>query len=78
MTGSEYDKWLKESKLFVSRPIFKFFLGDWGFYILTAYKKLFFPKLYFMKTKYFIEMGFSFAGFLFEIQNNKIEKIQKS
>jgi len=78
MTDSEYNKWLKESKIFVSRPLLKFFLGSWGFYIINSYRKLFFPKFFFMKTKYFIELGFSFAGFLFEIQNNKIEKIQKS
>lgn len=77
MTESEYDKWLDKSNIYVSKPLFKILFKDWGFYILPSYNYYLFPKFFYMKTKYFIEMGFSFAGFHFEIQNNKIEKIQK-
>lgn len=75
MTDSEYTDWLNKNNIFVSYPKYKFLIGRVGFYILPSYKFSYFPKFYFMKTKYFIEMGFSFAGYIFEIQHNKIEKI---
>jgi len=69
---------MNDPKVFVSRPLKSFLIGNWGFFILNSHNYNFFPKFYFMKTKYFIEMGFSFAGYIFEIQNNKIETLQKS
>lgn len=69
--------YMSEPSVFVSRPLKKFFIGNWGFFILNSYYYNFFPKFYYMKNKYFTELGFSFAGYMFEIQNNKIEKIQK-
>jgi len=75
----EPEPWyMSDPKVYVSRPLKSFFIGDWGFYILKHYKYRFFPKFYFFKNKYFIEIGVSLAGFLFEIQNNKIEKVSKS
>lgn len=73
---AESEPWyMNDPKVFVSRPLAKFFIKDWGFYILPSYYYRLFPKFYFMKTKYFIELGFSFAGYMFEIQKNKIEKV---
>jgi len=68
--------YMRDNKVFVSYPKYKFFVNDWGFYILPSYYYRLFPKFYYMKTKYFIELGFSFAGYNFEIQNNKIEKVK--
>jgi len=70
--------YMRDSKVFVSYPKYKFIVNDWGFYILPSYYYRLFPKFYYMKTKYFIELGFSFAGYNFEIQNNKIEKVKQN
>jgi len=76
---TELEPWyMNDPKVFVSYPKWKLLIGNWGLFILPSYNYNFFPKFYFMKTKYFIEIGFSFAGYLFEIQNIKIEKLQKS
>jgi len=78
-TSIDSEPWyMNDPKVYVSRPLKSFFVGDLGFYILNSYNYYFFPKFYFMKTKYFIELGFFFAGYMFEIQHNKIEKISKS
>lgn len=78
-TSTDSEPWyMNDPKVYCSRPLKKFFVGNWGFYILNSYNFNFFPKFYFMKTKYFIELGFTFAGYMFEIQYNKIEKISKN
>jgi len=73
---TESEPWyINDPKVYCSRPLVKLLIGNWGFFILPNISYRFFPKFYFMKTKYFIELGFMFAGYMFEIQNNKIEKI---
>lgn len=70
--------YMNDPNVFVSYPKWKLLVDDWGFYILPALRYRLFPKFYFLKNKYFIEGGMDFAGYLFEIQYNKIEKISKS
>ena len=71
MTPEEYDKWLDENNIFVSRPLFSWHFENWGFYILPAYHYYFFPRFYWMKRDSFIEFGVNFAGYHFEVQNNR-------
>jgi len=78
MTDSEFTNWLNKNNMFVSYPKWKFLFKGWGLYILPAFNYRLFPKFYFFKNKYFIEGGIDFAGYLFEIQRNKNEKVSKS
>lgn len=64
-------------RVFVSQPHYKIVFEDGlGFYILNSYKYCWFPKFYAVFKKNFWELGFYFAGWIFEIQWNKAFSIK--
>lgn len=71
MTPKEFDKWLDENNIFVSRPLFSWHFENWGFYILPAYNYFLFPRFSWAKHNAFIEVGICFAGYHFELRNNR-------
>jgi len=72
MTDKEFDKWLDDSNVFVSKPKFKLLVDNWGFYILPSPNYFLFPRFFYLKSKYAVEFGVTFAGFIFEVQNNRL------
>ena len=67
MTSEEYEKWAKDNNIFVSKVIKRLFFGKFGgIYILNAYKFNWLPKFYGMRSKYCLEFGFSWLGYIFE------------
>jgi len=72
MNNHEWDKWLDENNIFVSKPRLKiYFKNGLGFYILNSHSYYLFPKFYGRISKTFWEIGFNFAGYIFEIMWNK-------
>jgi len=64
-------------RVFVSQPHYKIVFEDGlGFYILNSYKFNFYPKFYGMFKEEFWELGFNFAGWIFEIQWNRAFKVK--
>jgi len=62
-------------RVFVSQPHYKIVFEDGlGLYILNSYKFSYFPKFYGTFKKDFWEVGFYFAGWIFEIMWNKAFK----
>ena len=63
-------------RVFVSQPYYKIVFEDGlGFYILNSYKFFYFPKFYGTFKKDYWELGFYFAGWIFEIMWNKSFKV---
>jgi len=72
MNNFEWDKWLDESNIYVCKPKAKiYFKNGVGLYIMNASRYYLFPKFYGTFHKTFWEVGFNFAGFIFEIMWNK-------
>ena len=72
MTSEQYEKWAKDNNIFISKVIKKLTFSNFtGIYILNSYKFNWFPKFFGMKSKYNIECGFNWLGFIFEYQYNR-------
>lgn len=72
MTSEQYEKWANENNIFISKVIKRLFLGKLGgVYILNAYKFNWLPKFYGMRSKYCLEFGFNWLGYIFEYQYNR-------
>lgn len=71
MTSKEYEKWIEENNLFISKVHYCIKFKDFGLYILNAYKFNLFPKFFGMKNKYYIECGINWLGCLLEFQWSK-------
>jgi hypothetical protein len=63
-----YGQWPRDLKVFICRPYFKVvFNNGLGFYILNALKFNVLPEFYATFGKYFVELGFRFLGWTFEV-----------
>lgn len=71
MTSKEYEKWIKENNLFISKVHYRIKFKDFGLYILNSYKFNWFPKFFGMKNKYYIECGVNWLGWILEFQWSK-------
>jgi len=71
MTSKEYEKWIQENNLFISKVHYRIKFKDFGLYILNSYKFNWFPKFFGMKNKYYIECGINWLGWLLEFQWSK-------
>lgn len=71
MTSKEYEKWIEENNLFISKVHYRIKFKDFGLYILNSYKFNWFPKFFGMKNKYYIECGINWLGWLLEFQWSK-------
>ena len=65
-------------RVFVSQPYYKIvFESGLGYYIINSYKYCLFPKFYAVFRTDFWELGFNFAGWIFEIMWNKAFRADK-
>jgi len=71
MTNEQYEKWIKENNLFISKVHYRITFKNLGLYILNSYKFRWFPKPFGMKGKYFIEFGVNWLGWILEFQWSK-------
>ena len=70
--------YLEDNNIFISKPLLKlYFDNGLGLYILNSYTYRFFPKFYGSIKKDYWELGFYFAGYIFEIMWNKYFKVIK-
>ena len=71
MTSEQYENWANENNIFISKVYCRIRVKDLALYILNSYKFRLFPKLFGMKSKYYIECGFNWLGWIFEFQWSK-------
>lgn len=71
MTSEEYEKWAKDNNIFISKVYYRIIVKNLGIYILNSYKFRWIPKFFGLKSKYCIECGVNWLGWIIEIQWNK-------
>ena len=71
MTSEKYEKWANENGIFLSKVHYRIRVKDIGLYILNSYKFKSFPRFFARKSKYYIECGVNWLGWIFEFQWSK-------
>ena len=71
MTSEQYEKWANENDIFVSKVYYRIRVKDSGLYILNSYKFRLFPRFFGRTSKYYIEYGVNWLGWIFEFQWSK-------
>jgi hypothetical protein len=68
MTSEQYEKWANENNILISKVYYRIRFKDIGLYILNSYKFRWLPKPFGMKSKYYIECGVNWLGWILELQ----------
>lgn len=71
MMNKEFDCYLKDNNIFVSKVYYRIRFKDFGLYILNSYKFRWTPKFFGMNSKYYIECGINWLGWILEFQWGK-------
>jgi hypothetical protein len=68
MTSEQYEKWANENDLFISKVHYRIIVKGIEMYILNSYKFKFLPRFFATKTKYYIQFGVNWLGWIFDFQ----------
>jgi hypothetical protein len=68
MTNEQYENWANENNIFISKVYYRIRIKDSGLYILNSYKFRWLPKPFGLITKYYVECGINWLGWILEFQ----------
>lgn len=71
MTSEEFEKTMKAQGRLISKVYYRITFKDMGLYILNSFKFKLFPKFFYMNSKYYVECGVNWLGWILEFQWNK-------
>ena len=71
MTSEEFEKAMKAEGCLVSKVYYRIRFKGMGLYILNSFKFKSFPKFFCMNSKYHIECGVNWLGWILEFQWDK-------
>lgn len=71
MTSEEFEKAMKAQGRLVSKVYYRITFKGMGLYILNSFKFKLFPKFFCMNSKYYVECGVNWLGWILEFQWNK-------
>ena len=71
VTSEEFEKAMKAQGRLVSKVYYRITFKGMGLYILNSFKFKLFPKFFCMNSKYHLECGVNWLGWILEFQWNK-------
>jgi len=71
MTSEEFEKAMKAQGRLVSKVYYRITFNGMGLYILNSFEFKLFPKFFCMNSKYYVECGVNWLGWILEFQWNK-------
>jgi hypothetical protein len=71
MTSEEFEKAMKAQGRLISKVYYRITFKGMGLYILNSFKFKFFPNFFCMNSKYYVECGVNWFGWILEFQWNK-------